>query len=468
MTFVILFMWISLVVTYGSGGVQKGSYLLGITLPTRFRGEPQVTEVLQDYQKAVRGINLLALVCGLLLLFLSDYLSFQFPCLLLWFFAMIQLYQDNVEKYARRLYQVKRQNGWLAENSHVVRIDTALARVGEKGAVSFLWYLPAWVLGGIGVLPWLGPEKSKAFLAAGILCLSVQFLLAVCALAIRKSKPRVYCSDTLANQKLSNVIKREWSRCMLVHSYGVAAFILFLRWRAGQDLSEVFLDGMDLTVSQLFSLLLILGVGCLGTIFSLWRVHKRIEAVREQIDQSLEAKGAEIYGDEDEYWLYGGGTGGGKIPSPGLTEKRIGIGLTFSSSLEGGIAERVVYGLLAVFCLGFFLFFLPFDFADIRMDIQEGTCSIQAASFSCHFALEDVEEIVWVDERPRMSKIGGLDSNRFYLGSFRVKDYGKCKVYLSLEHSAAIRVTTKEETIWFNDDSLEGTREFYEKLLLSY
>ena len=64
-----------------------------------------------------------------------------------------------------------------------------------------------------------------------------------------------------------------------------------------------------------------------------------------------------------------------------------------------------------------------------------------------------------------MSKISGFDSNRFYLGDFRVKDYGKCKAYLSVKQDAVICIETQEKTIWVNGESLEQTKEFYEMLM---
>ena len=78
--------------------------------------------------------------------------------------------------------------------------------------------------------------------------------------------------------------------------------------------------------------------------------------------------------------------------------------------------------------------------------------------------LEDVKEVTLLEERPDMSKKHGYDSNRFFLGDFRVKGYGTCKVYIDLGNDCVIKVDTGDKLVWFNGATREQTREFYDKL----
>lgn len=487
MLFVILNMWIAFPLSYGKGAVQNGRYLLGITLPRKYWTEPPVQEVLEDYWRRLKKLHLAGLAFGLGNLIFYQYISLMLPYLILWFFLMIRLYNENLDRSARALYQVKCRNGWLEGDPHLIRIDTALSAVGEKGCVSFLWLVPAWGLTALGCLLLLrGGAAGQEALGMGVqevarlgevagreaaglggmrvvwICSQVFAELFLCGsyLGIRRMRPQVYCSHTLANQKLNQVVKRQWSRAVVLLSYGTAILFLFWVWQTGRKAAMPLEDFQE--NGQSLSLLIFLGVCATGTLLLLLGTYHGIKSAKERVFQSLEAEQEKLYADEDEYWLNGYPAG---RKAPLFAEKRVGIGLTISSGAGGGLAEKMVCFFIIAVVLGMSLFLGTFDFARITMEIEDGKCRIRAASMGYSFALDEVEEITWVESRPRMSKISGLDSNRFYLGDFRVKEDGKCKVYISLEQEAAIRVKTAERIIWFNSESLEETREFYEKLL---
>lgn len=169
----------------------------------------------------------------------------------------------------------------------------------------------------------------------------------------------------------------------------------------------------------------------------------------------------EAYGDDDEYWLYGAP---GRKSTGKMEANRLGIGLTTNNTLIPTVGEKAVWVVMFLFVGGIALFMMPFDFARITMEMDGTSCRVQGASMGYTINLEDVKEVTLLEERPDMSKKSGFDSNRFYLGDFRVKDYGTCKVYINLKNDSVIKVDAGDRLVWFNGATKEQTKEYYEQL----
>lgn len=471
--FVLLFMWATVVFTYKSGAIENGKYVLGITLPAQYRKEEEVLKITADYRRVMKRINLMGLAACVPVLLASDYMSFCFLFLMLWFGLLIYFHQENVERCARALYGVKQKNGWLTGNAHVVRIDTVLSSQKDKGAVSFGWMIPAYPLGlagcfmawqknagayelsgaaimggGAALLPW---SVTVSFIGTELLFLAVY-------MAVRKAKPQVICGETAFNQKMDRIVRREWTGCMVLHSYGMALFTVYMGWMAQRNGTA-----SDDSAPRNFSALgLIVLLGIVGSAYTIYLSQHNVKKGKARILTALAESGTEVYGDDDEYWLNGYPAG---MRPAGLSEKRIGIGWTTNASLKGGTADKLVLVLLAAFVVGICLFLMPFDFAQVKLEIGDGRCRVSAASMGYGFALEDVEQVTLLEKRPAMSKKSGYDSNRFFLGDFRVQGFGTCKVFVSLKNDLVIRVDTKDRIVWFNSESAEETRAFYEELI---
>lgn len=468
LTFTMLGMWAALVFCYRMGAVENGKYLLGITLDGKYRKAPEVTGITKSYQSRMRRINGISLAACVPVLLMNGYMSFTFLFLMIWFGLSIYFHQENVSRCAHSLYALKQKKGWLAGNPHVVRIDTVLSSVKDAGAVPFWWFVPAWLIGLGGCLwAWKGGPEGLGQAGGGLglyaravtLCFVwAELLFTAAYVGIRKSKKQVYCSDSSANRKIDHVVRHEWSRCMVLHAYGMAAFTLFMGWMAGnkgQGEGWAFRAGNG--AAYLFALLL----AATGSFCAIYAAFHNVKKTKTLILESLSGETVELYGDDDEYWL--NGYPPGKRPA-GLTEKRIGVGWTTSPSLVLNMAEKAVLAFIALFTLGISLFLMPYDFANISMEIEGNSCRISGASMGYSFELDSVEEISLLEERPNMSKKSGYDSNRFFLGDFRVQGYGTCKVYVSLKNDSVIKVVTSEKIVWFNSESKEETLRFYEEL----
>lgn len=470
MAFTILAMWGALVFTYGKTSVENGKYLLGITLPVRLREEPEVRDVMVSYKRDNARLHRNGFLMGAALLLLSDFMSIQVPLLLVWYCALIWYYQENVKKHAIRLYELKKEKGWLTGSPHVIHVDTALSSMKDRGVLSWKWFLPAWVLSFLGILS--GGNRGFRLDIWDVLVILLDkhshFALMLCTQSVflfiwycvKEAKPQVYCSDSKINQKVDRAVRFEWSRCAVVHAWGMA---LLLCWNGMLNRGN---DADQLTV--------MISVGTVGALAIWGWAWYKVRRCRDQAMGLAAAKEAELYGDDDVYWLYGYPPG---YRARGMAEKRIGVGWTAVDSLQPGKVDYLIYGILIAVAAGIFLFFMPYDFAKVRVNVKSGeesSCEVQVCFQqreleAVTFLLEDVEAVILVEKRPSMSKKSGLDSNRFWLGDFRVSGYGTCEVVLHVKNDTAVYVDLKEgQDLWFNGETPEETQKIYEELVQAF
>lgn len=457
--FTMLFMWGVAVYSYLPGSVNNGKYVLGITIPVQYRKEEKVQEILRDYHKKMRYINGIGLLACVPVLLLNEYMSIDVLLLLLWYGLLIYFHQENVERCARKLYSLKQKNGWLVGNPHVVRIDTALSGRKDTASVSVRWLFFAWLIGlGSCLLPglWAKGLLSWTVLVAFI---GVETLFFLIWLGVKKAPRRVVCSDAEVNGKLDHILRFEWSRCMVIHSYGIAAFTLYMNWKLYADARQE--EAGMLSAGTNPMTVFVLAFGMIGSVLSIYFAYHNVKKEKEKLLANLAEEGAELYGDDDEYWLNGYPKG---VHPTGFTEKRIGVGWTFNASLKSSAADKAILVLGSVFVAGICLFLIPFDFARVRLEVEDNRCRVSAASMNYSFALDDIGQITLVEEKPSMSKKNGYDSNRLFLGDFRVQGYGTCKVFAFVKNDMAVRVDTPNKTIWLNGENEEETQYFYEML----
>lgn len=467
LTFTMLSMWAAVVFCYRMGAIENGKYLLGITLPEKYRKEPEVLAVIKAYQKRMRRINGFGLAACVPVLLLNGYMSFAFLGIMIWFGLLMYFHLKNIRDSAQSLYVLKQRKGWLVGNPHVVRIDTALSSLKDTGMVPFRWLAAAWLAGLGGCMLLIGRETAQAGPTGGAISIygwvaMLCFVLAELSIGlahygIGRAKHQVYCSDSRVNQKLDRVMRHEWSRCMVFQAYILAVLMLVTgwMWSGGPGIKQG-----DHAGSRWFFLFAVF-LGAAVSLFTICAAYSKVSETRKRLLGSLPEDSAELYGDDDEYWLYG--YPAGKRPA-GLTERRIGAGWSSSSSAALGLTEKSALVVIALLSLGISLFLMPFDFADISMEIEGNRCRISGASMGYSFDLDEIQEIALMHERPSMSKRSGYDSNRFYLGDFRVEGYGTCKAYVFVKNDSVIKVVTPEKIIWFNGKNEEETRLFYEEL----
>ena len=286
-----LFMLGALVFTTGSSMVlDNGSYYLGITIPKNYRNEEAVKVIVAQYKKSWRVISFIGLVTCFMILFFYDYISIQMVYIMVWFFALMYVYQQNLKKYGWKLYNWKITQEWYnsEENSGKLRrIDTAVTVNKDRMPVSAYW----------GIITLAGVAFCVfRYITAGFSVVSFSF--AMCAVVflvtyfvIAKSRTKVYCDDSNVNMKINKCVRFEWSRCMMLHS-GMAAFTAVMLLMSGE--MEAFF-GIDSNTAFGMSIAVTIMLGSLGSMMTLFITYDNIRKVKNQ------AASVNYYDDGDIY-----------------------------------------------------------------------------------------------------------------------------------------------------------------------
>lgn len=334
-----LFMLGALVFTTGSSMVlDNGSYYLGITIPKNYRNEEAVKVIVEQYKKSWRVISLIGLVTCFMILFFYDYVSIQMVYIMVWFFALMYVYQQNLKKYGWKLYNWKITQEWYnsEENSGKLRrIDTAVTVNKDRMPVSAYW----------GIITLAGVAFCVfRYITAGFSVVSFSF--AMCAVVflvtyfvIAKSRTKVYCDDSNVNMKINKCVRFEWSRCMMLHS-GMAAFTAVMLLMSGE--MEAFFS-IDSNTAFGMSIAVTIMLGSLGSMMTLFITYDNIRKVKNQ------AASVNYYDDGDIYYLMGK-----KNPNaPGVHEKRVGIGFELNA---GSKVDLIVIAVTMLFVIGLAIF----------------------------------------------------------------------------------------------------------------
>ncbi len=285
---VTIFMWLALVLTYGEGAINNGSYTLGIVLPSRAKASEEVKEILHQYTVKKRIIHLAGFCTIWPIYFMEDFISLLIVYLFVWFALQMFLHNKLLKHHAWKLYGLKKENGWL-----------------------------------------------------------------------------------------------------------------------------------DLTTAE---------------------------------------QEAGLTDDEDIYWLKGKKNPNKKV---GLQNKRVGYGAELNASSKW---NYVIIAVIAIVVFGIAAFMLRFDLAEVTMERQDDMILIEAADMGETFSISVVKDITLLEHRPSMSKKNGYNGGKFNFGTFHVTGIGSCEVYVYLHNDYVIEVTTDKDTILFNLETEQKTKEAFDQL----
>ena len=188
-----------------------------------------------------------------------------------------------------------------------------------------------------------------------------------------------------------------------------------------------------------------------------WKLYE-LKKTNNWLVLSFEEQQTGATDDEDIYWLQGKKNPNRKA---GFQEKRIGYGLELNC---GSKVDYIVLGVVLLFVLGLAIFMLKFDLATVTMEKQGDRISIEAADMGESFLVSRVREVTLLTECPSMSKKHGYNGGKFNFGTFHVTGIGSCEVYVYTKTDQAIEVTTDKDTIIFNMETEEKTKEAYHQL----
>ena len=125
-----------------------------------------------------------------------------------------------------------------------------------------------------------------------------------------------------------------------------------------------------------------------------------------------------------------------------------------------------MYIFTAALCIWLSIVFLRFDFIPFDLQLKGDNISITAAEYDIQFPLSAVEELQLTDQTPQGTyyKNNGLNAQQYFLGNFKYKEYGQCKMYYYRNYTPVIKIKTEEYTVFFNTKDREKTEDIYRML----
>ncbi|MGI5902064.1 MAG: hypothetical protein ACOX7U_06285 [Desulfitobacteriia bacterium] len=124
---------------------DQNHQVLGVTLSDAHVQAPEVQDMLSRYKQVCIFIFLLS--GGLSLLLLLPALGFYFEFFLL-MLVLANLFFNwfVIHKYQQKLQALKREKGWIYQQSRIITVDMNVVREKGKAGVSSVWVWLFWLL----------------------------------------------------------------------------------------------------------------------------------------------------------------------------------------------------------------------------------------------------------------------------------------------------------------------------------
>ena len=169
--------------------------------------------------------------------------------------------------------------------------------------------------------------------------------------------------------------------------------------------------------------------------------------------------------DEDEYWEKG------FYYNPNdnrlFVEDRdnsMHMGLNMAKKSAWVITGITILGIVGIF-VWTSVITLRLDFVETKYSVEDNL-QIIAPSYPLTIEFDDITSVKLIEELPdvNMSKDDGAATDQYSIGKFRIRNQGRCWLYVYHGYSPIVEVKTKEETIYFNSKTEGVTEECYQKL----
>lgn len=434
----------------------RDSMILEVTLKEEQVKEPEAEKIVSEYKRALIKTMIVGYITAVLVILpMKWYISIWLILYMLWMCGVIAVVQWVYIKYHKKLYQLKKDKGYICgKEVKEITIDTKLSIAKSKMAVSPLYFLiPILIV----VLPLLNEnlrnllaeDLQMAWIILGTIALTKVLYIFMYYLFV-KQRSVVYSENSEINIACNRVSKRGFSILFIAASTLDSIGYLAAFWDLISFQYISFLSVIVLVVIQL---------GIVALLFiTLIQIKKKRDEIKNMDDSVMVV-------DEDEYWekgyyynpmdrrLFVPNRGGGMNIGFNMAKKSARI---INGIFILGIAFVLIWTSVIV---------LRLDFVETKY-IVEDNLQITAPSYSQTVEFEDIIAVKLIDELPdvKISKENGAATDQYSIGKFRIKNQGKCWLYIYHNDTPIVEVQTKESTIYFNSKTKGIAEECYKKL----
>lgn len=379
----------------------KKNIIVGATVPYEAHNEPEVLALLERYKKELKQTcwAMLALVVPSLFirsegLFMTYYVTW---CILLEVVFSVPFARCN-----KALQKLKTERGWRrSEESAQVVVDLKAA-VEEMRWISPWWFLPPFV---ISLIPLFFDRTVWLMWAIDAALVPVFYL---CYRYLYRARAEVVDENSERTIALTRVRRYNWGKCWLIMAWATGFFNI----------------GLWLTLEHVWACMAVVLTYGLVVCISVIRIEMKVRRLQEELTAG---SGQGNYVDDDDRWIWG-------IfyynpnDSRSIVNARVGMNGTFNLARR---PAQILVGVLLVILLACPLggvWMIGMEHAEVELEMTD--TEIVGSHFGGHWsvALEDVESVQYLEERPVLRRVAGTGMDNVLTGNYKADGWGKVTV----------------------------------------
>ncbi len=433
-------------------GKPNGNMILGVKIPTIYLNDERVQTIVRDFETRIRKLFWPFMLIQVIGYPIRQLVSLSLLWVYLYLAIVIGGYTYCIEFYSKKLKKLKKEEGWIRQQGHILNIDTEVSRLKNTFPVSRKHFLVPFAL--IGTFCFMQMEQVKSIVGAYVLItVFVVYLAGVLIYEIFVRTATVtYSENTEINIALNKAYKSAWSKFGVYMSYISLMFLPLIYMMSDENGYNEFTTIYTITVAFLSTVV---------SVIPMLMIHSKLQKLNTRL---LQAEVEEYYIDDDEYWT--AFTYNNPYDKKTWVNKRVGIGTTMNMATIGG--KIFAYGAVAILVatiLWSMWITVPIDFDTIEMEVKENYYEVGIWGDVYEIQKDEIISVQLLEELPSTYKTSGSSTSRMKTGTFSVKGYGQSMVYVMVKVPLYIEIELEDGTyVFINGEDMETTQEYYEML----
>jgi hypothetical protein len=431
--------------------------VLGVTLPTEYLNDSDVSKIGKQYETELKRYTLLFAVLPISF-FLTSYMSISMTLWMIWLLIFIFMINWPYIKYNRKLTLLKLEKQWTVVNAGKTMIDMKTATGRIRTLRPALFILPILFSAIPLFYEIVYTYGSDRFLTNVIVILSISsitLLSFLFGLFMDRQKSEVISTNSEINVNFNRAKKHIWSNFWLTLSWVNTAFS-FALWAFLEDV-----------VKNIYFFLTITIIYTIIILYISIRSGILIQKLRYNITSNLSADSEQVLTDEDANWIWGI-----MYYNPNdkntMVDRRLGMGTTLNMATKAGKGV-ILFTALTILSIPILCIWLLFEeFTPIDLKVNDHQIIAEHLSQVYVIDQKDMKDIQFITQLPKMSKVNGNAMENQRIGLFSVDGYEDCKLCLNPKNSGFIVIKTEKNTYFFSDETDTETKDVYNKLMETY
>ena len=427
----------------------KNGEIMLVKIPYEYKDNKEILEIAEIGKKSTKIFLILSvffvLTANLSMYFIEKHESYLGIFMIFYMFALLGPFAYlcvRLQMGRNKILKIKHDNNWLEYNE--VHIDTKMLNSGLKNKYKNLSKVNIIILSVFLVVSLFILDRMDFYISI-IMILSI-FIENVTFILIVKMDDYIYISEDFKenyeyNQKKIDEVYKVIRNFIIINYINLILYIF------------VIVSGFYINIGMhIFLTILVLDI--VYILVALLKVYGKYK---------VESKYSSLSDSGDFYDYFGYSN---PYDSRIMVSDRITVGTTFNrGTAKGKIVIALTYIITFLLLVGT-MFFTSFTNSGYDYNLTNDFLKIDSYGYSSEIRLNEIEKLEISDKIDFSDAIrtNGVGSQNYSYGYFRLKDYGRVKLYSNNDNDLYIIIKDKENYYIFNDTSKEKTEKLYNEL----